>query len=107
MEKKRYYVSVQGRSLLDDPGAAAYEWSVEATSDEADTLKHMLDQLGEKEESTFLAYTHPWPDSPEDDVNRSYQSVVSGLFREIYRLGTVETREQLERAGYPGKLWPV
>ncbi|WP_342773941.1 hypothetical protein [Paenibacillus oralis] len=107
LEKKRYYVSVQGRSVLDDPGAAAYEWSVEATSEEADTLKHILDQLGEKEESTFLAYTYPWPDTPEDDVNRSYQSVVSGLFREIYRLGTAETREQLERAGYPGKLWPV
>jgi len=106
VEKKRYYVSVQGRSILDDPGAAAYEWSVEASSEEADTLKHMLDQLREKEESTFLAYTFPWPDTPEDDVNLSYQSVVSDLFREIYRLGTPETRAQMERSGYPGKLWP-
>lgn len=55
LEKKRYYVSVQGRSVLDDPGAAAYEWAVEATSEEADTLKHLLGQLDEKEESTF------WP----------------------------------------------
>lgn len=104
MGKRPYYVSVQGRSLLDDPGAAAYEFAVKATREEADTLSHMLEQLGEKEESGFVAFTYPWPDTPEDDVNRSYQSHLDGLYREIYRLGTAETRAEMERSGFAAKL---
>lgn len=104
MEKRPYYVSVQGRSLLEDPGAAAYEWEVEATRQEADTLSHMLEQLGGKEESGFLAFTYPWPDTPEGEVNRSYDSHLNALYREIYRLGTPETRAQMERSGFEAQL---
>lgn len=98
MVKNTYYVSLQGRSLLDDEGASGYEWAILATPEEADMISHMLEQIDEKEVSTFLAYTYPWPDSPEDDVNASYQSNIDALYKAIYRLGTPETREQLERA---------
>lgn len=104
MEKRSFYISVQGRSLLEDPSAAAYEWEVEATRQEADTLSHMLEQLGEKEESGFLAFTYPWPDTPESEVNRSYESHLNALYREIYRLGTAETRRQMERSGFAALL---
>ncbi|GGF89546.1 hypothetical protein [Paenibacillus aceti] len=100
MDRKMFYVSVQGRSVLDDPEATSYEWVIRATPEEADSIRYKLQQLGEKEESTFLAYTFPWPDSPEDVVNHSYQSVLDGLYREIYRLGTEETRQLLQRVGY-------
>ncbi|MEF2967984.1 hypothetical protein V3851_19310 [Paenibacillus sp. M1] len=98
MEKKTYYVSLQGRSLLEEQGASGYEWTIRATPEEADTISHMLEQIDEKEVSGFLAYTWPWPDSPEGDVNASYQSNIDQLYREIYRLGTEETRSQLGRS---------
>lgn len=105
-DKNTYYVSVQGRSLLEDQGAAAYEWSIVATPEEADQVSHLLEQLDEKETSSFLAFTYPWPDSPEEEVNASYQSVVDALYREIFRLGTPETREQLSRSlGYGEEGW--
>ncbi|MDU0329024.1 MULTISPECIES: hypothetical protein [Paenibacillus] len=104
MEKRTYYVSVQGRSLLEDPGAAAYEWEIQATREEADHLSHMLEHLGEKEENGFMAFTYPWPDTPEDDVNRSYESYLNALYREIYRLGTAETRAHMERSGFAAQL---
>lgn len=100
MEKKTYYVSVQGRSLLEDAEATGFEWVIQATSSEADTISHMLEQLGEKEESTFLAYTYPWPDTPEEWVNSGYSSLMDDLYHEIYRLGTDETRHQLSRTLY-------
>lgn len=97
MQKKTYYVSVQGRSLLEDAAATGFEWVIQATPSEADTISHMLEQLGEKEESTFIAYTYPWPDTPEEGVNSSYSSLMNDLYQEIYRLGTEETRHQLSR----------
>ncbi|GIO43557.1 hypothetical protein [Paenibacillus apis] len=100
-DKKIYYVSLQGRSLLEDQQATAYEWRIEATPEEADQVSHLLEQLGEQETRSFLAFTYPWPDSPEQDVNAGYQSVVDALYKLIYRFGTPETREQLSRSmGY-------
>lgn len=97
MEKKTYYVSVQGRSLLEDAEATGFEWVIQATSSEADMISHMLEQLGEKEESSFLAYTYPWPDTSEEGVNSGYSSLMNELYHEIYRLGAEETRNQLGR----------
>lgn len=100
MVKTRYYVSVQGRSVLEEQGAAAYEWTIEASPETANNLRHMLEWIGEKEESSFAAYTYPWPDTSEAIVNSGYQSQMDKVYREIYRLGTEETRRELQRIGY-------
>ncbi|MDQ0090822.1 hypothetical protein J2T12_004245 [Paenibacillus anaericanus] len=97
MEKKLFYLSVQGRSILEDHGATSFEWTVEATPEEADNLRGMLERIAEKEESSFLAFTYPWPDTPEEEVNAGYQSHLNELYREIYRLGTKETRDGIGR----------
>lgn len=100
MAGMRYYVSIPGRSVLEEQGAAAYEWTIEASPEEAVNLRYMLERIGEKENSSFLAYTYPWPDTPEDEVNSGYQSQIDKVYREIYRLGTDETRRELYRIGY-------
>ncbi|MOA58119.1 hypothetical protein D3C78_1824520 [compost metagenome] len=48
------------------------------------------------EDSEFLAYTYPWPDTPEDGVNANYSSLMNDLYHEIYRLGSEETRQQVK-----------
>lgn len=101
--KTRYYVSVQGRSVLEEQGAASYEWTIEASPETANNLRHLLERIGEKEESSFAAYTYPWPDTSEDIVNSGYQSQIDKVYREIYRLGTEETRCELQQIGYGGK----
>lgn len=98
MEKNTYYVSIQGRSLLLEQGASGYEWVIRATPEEADTIRHMLEQIDEKEVSSFMAYTFPWPDTPEEEVNVSYQRHLDDLYQQIYRLGTNDTRDQLGRS---------
>ncbi|MNJ64756.1 hypothetical protein D3C77_607290 [compost metagenome] len=60
----------------------------------------MLERIGEKEDSSFAAYTYPWPDTPEGGVNSGYQSQIDKVYREIYRLGTEETKQHLRRIGY-------
>ncbi|GAA0136806.1 hypothetical protein YSY43_36470 [Paenibacillus sp. YSY-4.3] len=97
---KRYYVSIPGRSVLEEQGATAYEWTIEASSEEAINLRYMLERIGEKEDSSFVAYMFPWPDTPEDETNSGFQSQIDKVYREIYRLGTEETRRQLDRSGY-------
>ncbi|MFD1178714.1 hypothetical protein ACFQ3W_20785 [Paenibacillus puldeungensis] len=104
MDRKLYYVSVQGRSMLANREATAYEWTICATAEEADTLGRMLEQIQQHEEDSFLAFTYPWPDTPEQGVSQGYQRHLDNLYREIYRLGTEETKEQLARSGYGDRM---
>lgn len=99
MERRLYYVSVQGRWLQENPAASAYEWVVSATWEEAEQLRRWLKQIGEKEENSFLGFTYPWPDSLEAEVNQSYHNHLSQIYNEIYSLGTEGTRAQMEHSG--------
>ena len=97
MGKPIYYVSVAGRSVLPDQHAASYEWTIQATPDEALQLQKLLDVMQEKEEEAFPGMVLPWPDTPEESVNRAYEIALQNVYGEIYRLGTSETRREIEQ----------
>lgn len=94
--KKTFYVSVQGRSVLEDQEAAAYEWVIEATPEEAEELRRKLSSSAEADEDGFMDFVFPWPDTPEDGVHARYSERINRVFQEIYRLGTSDTRSQME-----------
>ncbi|MDN8592401.1 hypothetical protein B2I21_13480 [Chryseobacterium mucoviscidosis] len=95
MDSMTYYVSVMGRSVIPDPYATSYEWVIHATPQEAEQLLGLLNLMQEKEEEAFPGMVFPLP---EESVNRAYESVLQQVYREIYRLGTPETRYQIEQS---------
>ncbi len=97
MDKSKYYVSVHGRSVLKEQGQSAYEWEIEATPEEADQVRIELDLMQEKEEEAFPGYMFPWPDTPEESTNAPFQNSLDRVYMSIYRLGTAETRHQMEQ----------
>ncbi|CAI6082912.1 hypothetical protein PAECIP112173_03724 [Paenibacillus sp. JJ-100] len=98
MDRMNYYVSVTGRSVLTDSSATSYEWVIQATPQEAEHLLGLLYLMQEKEEEAFPGMVFPWPDTPEQDVNRVYEAVLQQVYREIYRLGTPETKHQIKQS---------
>ncbi|UPK42924.1 MULTISPECIES: hypothetical protein [Paenibacillus] len=98
MDSMTYYVSVMGRSVIPDQHATSYEWVIQATPQEAEQLLGLLNLMQEKEEEAFPGMVFPWPDSPEESVNRAYEGVLQQVYQEIYRLGTPETRYQIEQS---------
>lgn len=97
MDKSTYFVSVQARSVLQERGASAYEWEIQANPEEADQLRIELDLLQEKEEEAFPGYVFKWPDTPEQNVNETFQDTLDRVYRSIYQLGTPETQSQMEQ----------
>lgn len=97
MDKSTYYVSVQSRSVLMEQGQSSYEWEIEATSEEADQVRIELDLMQEKEEEAFPGYVFPWPDTPEQNTNALFQNSLDRVYMSIYRLGTPDTRQQMEQ----------
>ena len=98
MDRMNYYVSVMGRSVLTDSSATSYEWVIQATPQEAEHLLGLLYLVQEEEEEAFPGMVFPWPDTPEQDVNHAYEVVLQQVYREIYRLGTPETKHQIEQS---------
>ncbi|MFC7678056.1 hypothetical protein [Paenibacillus sp. GCM10028914] len=97
MDKSTYYVSVQSRSVLTEQGASSYEWEIEATPEEADQVRIELDLMQEKEEEAFPGYVFPWPDTPEQSTNALFQDALDHVYMTIYRLGTPETKSQMQQ----------
>ncbi|MEK5061550.1 hypothetical protein ACFSVM_21810 [Paenibacillus shunpengii] len=99
MTRSLYFVSVGGRSVLNDQQAASYEWVIEATPEQADYLRGLLSLMQEKEEEAFPGYIFPWPDTEEASVNSLYEQALQNVYNEIYQLGTRETRSHLAQYG--------
>ncbi|CAM3079611.1 hypothetical protein PASE110613_15705 [Paenibacillus sediminis] len=95
-DKRLYFVSVIGRSILQNPESAEYEWEIEATDEQAEDLRYWLGQIQETEEDGFADYVFPWPNSPEHIVNGKLQDTVNQVYHLIYELGTLKTRRQIE-----------
>ncbi|MGM1050234.1 hypothetical protein SAMN05661091_4608 [Paenibacillus uliginis N3/975] len=97
MDKSTYYVSVQSRSVLTEQGQSSYEWEIEATPEEAEQVRMELGLMQEKEEEAFPGYVFPWPDTPEQSTNALFQNSLDRVYMSIYRLGTPDTRNQMEQ----------
>lgn len=97
MDKTAYFVSVQARSVLQERGASAYEWEIQATPEEADQLQLELDMLQEKDEEAFPGDLFSLSLESERDINSMFQDSLDRVYRSIYRLGTPNTRSQMEQ----------
>ncbi|MHA0857035.1 hypothetical protein [Paenibacillus sp. CMAA1364] len=99
MNKHKYYVSVHGRSVLMNKGATSYEWEIEATSEQAQEIAHLMRQLEEEEQGGFIHHVFPWPDTPEEEMNMAYQHALDDIYKSIYDLCSECTRLQMRESG--------
>lgn len=97
MEKTKYYVSVQARSILADQGAAAYELVILASDREAEQLQELFDNELNAEDSTFIRAVIPGVPYHMDDENDAYDYYLIEIYKKIYELGTDETRSHIEK----------
>ncbi len=99
MEKKTYYVSVQANSVLEEQGAAAFEFEIEATPEEVAELSELFEQkLGVEDANFWRAHT-PYLQYHDDQENDEYDYFLREIYRMLHKLGTKETREHIERMG--------
>ncbi|MEB3100593.1 hypothetical protein [Ferviditalea candida] len=99
MEKKKYYISVQSGSILEDQGAAAYELEIEATEAEAAKLQELFDARMTEEDATFVRNHIPAIPYHNDKENDAYDYYLKEIYQMIYNLGTEETRKHIESIG--------
>ena len=96
MAKRKYYVSVQAKTVTEHAGDTAYELEIEATPQEV----HQLHELFESESETdFYNYVRMHdPEILEEELisNAWIDQYLTAVYRKIHQFGTPETRKHIE-----------
>lgn len=93
MNKSKFYVSLSAKTVLPEQGAAAYEWEIESTEEEAAALRNMLETLEESEHATHFRGMTPGVPYHMDQANDEYDVKLKQIYSTIQQLGTPETQQ--------------
>ncbi|MED4600835.1 hypothetical protein P9314_08970 [Paenibacillus validus] len=97
MERNKYYVSVQSRSIMSNQGDAAYELEIEATDEEIKQLQELFEVEEDFEIDTFWRAHAAGIPYHYDQANVGYDMALQEIYRKIHALGTKETKDQIEK----------
>ncbi|BBH20106.1 hypothetical protein Back11_14510 [Paenibacillus baekrokdamisoli] len=95
MDKRRYYVSVQARSVMHNQGDAAYELEINATTEEVEKLMELFNEWEEFDEQTFFRAQIPTIPYHHDSENDGYDYFLKDIYKAIYQMGTDETKSHI------------
>lgn len=99
MDKKRYYVSVQANTVLEQQGDAAYEFEIDATDKELMKLQELFENKEDVEDETFLRAPIPAFPYHQDGENDAYDENIRSVYRLLHQLGTAETKQHIDQMG--------
>ncbi|MCZ8521859.1 MULTISPECIES: hypothetical protein [Paenibacillus] len=97
MERKKYYVSVQSKTIMENQGDAAYELEIEATEEQILQLLDLFEEEEDFELDTFIRAQIPGVPYHHDSANDGYDIVLKDIYRTIHNLGTEETKQHIEK----------
>lgn len=98
MEKRRYYVSVQAKTIVPNQGDAPYELEIDATIDDKHRLERIFHQIDSYDEATGIQaiLVPPITHLSLENVD-GYEYFLKQAYELIYEFGTEETRAQIRQ----------
>lgn len=95
MATKRYYVSVQAGTILENKGEAAYELEIDATDFEVKLLEDLFQQMHSADYHSFWrAHVLAVP-YHLDEENDTYDKLLQQVYTILYQNGTPETQRHI------------
>lgn len=99
MEKRTYYVAVGSGDILEEKGAASFEFEIEATPEEIRELETLFEEREREDLAAFVRAHIPIMLYHKDGPNDDYDEDLREIYRKIYELGTPETKRHMEQLG--------
>lgn len=101
-ETRRYYITLQAgvsvAEIREDEGNSHYDFVIEATPEQINHLNNLLFNAANADDYSFL-YGHIPFSARYQQENIAYDQNLDEVYRMIYRLGTEETKRQLQNMG--------
>ncbi|MFD2614779.1 hypothetical protein [Paenibacillus gansuensis] len=102
MDKKTYYVSVQASTVLENQGAGAYEFEIQATPEDLEMLYELFEIKREYDDGTFFRTHIPAVPYHLDEDNDGYDAALKEIYNLIGKLGTPETSKHISQMQLDG-----
>jgi hypothetical protein len=99
MERQKYYVSVQSRTIMENQGDASYELDIIATPEDVEKLVKLFESLEDTDDASFVRTHIPAVPYHHDDVNDNYDSYLNQIYQTLYTVGTEETKAHISSMG--------
>lgn len=96
MDKKTYYVSMQGNTIMENQGDSSYEFEIEATEEDIRQIQELFDEKLDAEDSSFFRAITPAIPHHIDDESSAMDYWLLEAYRKLHELGTPETRAHIE-----------
>ncbi|TVY10379.1 hypothetical protein [Paenibacillus cremeus] len=103
--KRRYYVSVQSRTIMENQGDAAYELEIDATPEQIDRLRDLFDEKEDYEQDSFIRAHAPGIPYHHDAPNDGYDASLQTIYETLHDLGTKETKDHIESMQVLNRNW--
>jgi hypothetical protein len=98
MDKKRYYVSVQAGTILENQGDASYELEIEATLDEVEKLEEIFEEMDNFDQASYVQVASALGIAyHNDESNDGYDYYLKEAYAMINDLGTEETKQHIRK----------
>jgi hypothetical protein len=94
--RKTYYVAVGARQVLEDPEAAAFEFSIHANDEELNKLLVLFEEIQDSDEDNALHFSG-LPTVSDDPENETYNVLFKDIYQLLYQLGTSETKSHIDK----------
>lgn len=92
--RKTYYVAVGSGEVLEDKGAAAFEFEIRANEAELNRLQKVFAEMASDDESAMYRYSG-WLSASEEEMNAVTDGHLRNIYRLLYELGTEETKRHI------------
>jgi hypothetical protein len=99
MEKRKYYVSVQSRTIMENQGDASYELVINAIPEEINELVELFKYQADVDEVTIIRTNIPAIPYHHDNINDDSDWSLKEIYKTLYTLGTMETKEHILSMG--------
>ncbi|MFX3640067.1 MAG: hypothetical protein ACE3L7_15665 [Candidatus Pristimantibacillus sp.] len=95
MDKRRYYISVQSKSIMYNQGDAAYELEIDATEEEVEKLTELFKQWEDADFKNYIRAHIPIIPYHHDSENDVYDYFLKEIYKTIYQMGTDQTKSHI------------
>jgi hypothetical protein len=92
MEKRRYYVSVQAKTINETQQDADHPMEIFATLDDIKELELLFDSEDKVDETPMVITPILYH---QQELNDVYDTYLSKIYNKLYELGTLKTREHI------------
>lgn len=100
MEKKTYYIAVHDGEITDiDTPTGEHKYEIEATNEEIKEIEILISRKRKHSGDATKFLAKPFNEQGVDNERQSHDDEQKKIYKMIYKLGTLKTKNELNELG--------